>query len=457
MTAPADLTAAWSDEGRRVAGALDAVGSALVIGRDPEAAALVALGIARAQAARRRVAVADLIGEVGPLQSLVQGDDPHGIADSFLYGVSLNKIARPADASGNLFILPSGSEPVAVEEIFRSDRWRRLAIGFREVDALLLLVAHADTPGLDSLASSVDGVIAAGDATGALPDAAPPLAVVATPRQRRAAPAPPRAATPAAAEPETSTVQVAPPGPRPWRRWLTIAMLALIVATALAYWLLPRTISRQGELRPTAADSAALDSARADSVRGDSVARAAAQDSARQASAPLPALAVANPGDSANVAAFSVWVGSASSPEGAAEDLRGSAQQAPPVIALTPVLEDGTTWYRLIVGAYPRREQADSLLAELRRRGVVGEQSGNVVRTPYALLVADRVPASEVEARVRALTAKNVPVYPLSRGDGTVALYSGAFQMPQDAAWLARQLRSAGVTPTLVYRTGRSL
>ncbi|MGZ8414760.1 MAG: hypothetical protein ACXW05_18690, partial [Gemmatirosa sp.] len=165
MTEPAAGTLpVWHDEGRRVASALDAVGSALVVGRDPEIAAWVALGIARAQAERRRVAIADLVGEVGPLQALVdQDDDPHGISDSFLYGVSLNKIARPADAAGNLFLLPSGSEAVAVEEIFRSDRWRRLASGFREVDALLLLVAHADTPGLDALATSVDGVVIAGD------------------------------------------------------------------------------------------------------------------------------------------------------------------------------------------------------------------------------------------------------------------------------------------------------
>jgi hypothetical protein len=127
------------------------------------------------------------------------------------------------------------------------------------------------------------------------------------------------------------------------------------------------------------------------------------------------------------------------------------------VIALTPVFEDGATWYQMIVGAYARREEADSLLAALQRRGAVGPQSGRVVRTPYALLLADRVPVTDVKARVDALTAKNVPVYVMSRGDGTVALYSGAFQMPQDAAWLARQLQGAGVTPTLVYRTGRSL
>ena len=41
--------------------------------------------------------------------------------------------------------------------------------------------------------------------------------------------------------------------------------------------------------------------------------------------------------------------------------------------------------------------------------------------------------------------------------DGTVALYAGAFETPEEAAWLARAIQAAGVTPTLVYRTGRSL
>ncbi len=57
MTAPdASALPVWHDEGRRAASALDRVNSALVVGRDAERAAWVALGIARAQAAYRRVA-----------------------------------------------------------------------------------------------------------------------------------------------------------------------------------------------------------------------------------------------------------------------------------------------------------------------------------------------------------------------------------------------------------------
>jgi hypothetical protein len=125
-----------------------------------------------------------------------------------------------------------------------------------------------------------------------------------------------------------------------------------------------------------------------------------------------------------------------------------------PEPALTPQMEDGAPWWRLLVGAYPTRQRAESVLAELRRRGVVGESSGAVVRAPYALLVADRLPAADAPARVEALARRGVPTYPLSRGDGTVALYAGAFERPDQAAYLAQALQAAGVTPALAYRTG---
>ena len=156
---------AWEEVGREIAPALDAASAVVVIGDDPVAAAEVALGAGRVQGARRRVAIGDLVGEVEPLQALVTGDDPHGLVDSFLYGVSLNKIARPAVGFRNLYILPSGTEPVVAEEIFRNERWRRLAIGFSEVGALLLLVARADAPGVDALIGQLDGALVVDGAT----------------------------------------------------------------------------------------------------------------------------------------------------------------------------------------------------------------------------------------------------------------------------------------------------
>jgi hypothetical protein len=444
----ADALPVWHDEGRRVASALDAVGSALVVGRDPEMAAWVALGIARAQAERRRVAVADLVGEVAPLQALVgQDDDPHGISDSFLYGVSLNKIARPADAAGNLFLLPSGSEAVAVEEIFRSDRWRRLASGFREVDALLLLVAHADTPGLDALVTSVDGVVIAGDATGALPDAAPPLAVVGAPTRRARPPVPRGAGSARAGRSGESDGPKAGDAPAKGSRraaYVVAALAALALVAAIVLFVRQRAQAGTGPRMAIPSDSA----------------RGTLADSARAAAPPppdtLPLLAVDSTAATADTAMWAVNVVSSS----VRDEVRippGVDLATLPVVTLVPLLKEGSEWYELYVGAFGSRAQADSMIDVLRARRVLGATSGRIARVPLALLIADSVPAAQVPARLQALTRQDIPAYPMSRGNGTVALYAGAFQTRDEAALLTRTLQAAGITPKLVYRTGRSL
>ena len=69
----------WEALGAESSSALDAAHAVLVTGNDPVAAARAAIGLGRAQARTRRVAIGDLVGEVEPLQRLVTGDDPHGI------------------------------------------------------------------------------------------------------------------------------------------------------------------------------------------------------------------------------------------------------------------------------------------------------------------------------------------------------------------------------------------
>ena len=152
----------WEAEGQRLSAKFDGLSSVCIVADDADAAALVALGIARAQAIQRRVAIADLVGETPVLQSLVADQDAHGISDSFLFGVSLNRIARPVGTEGNLFVMPSGSEPVQQQQIYESDRWRRLSNGFREAGALLLLVAPADAAALDNVVAATDGVVLVG-------------------------------------------------------------------------------------------------------------------------------------------------------------------------------------------------------------------------------------------------------------------------------------------------------
>mgnify|MGYP000064711549 CR=1 FL=1 len=97
MTTPTDnrMTTPWEEAGAHVVGALAGVHAVLVTGRDPDAAARAAIGIGRIESARRRVAIGDLVGDVAPLVALMDADDVHGVVDSFLYGVSLNRVAHP--------------------------------------------------------------------------------------------------------------------------------------------------------------------------------------------------------------------------------------------------------------------------------------------------------------------------------------------------------------------------
>jgi hypothetical protein len=157
----------WEAEGNRHSPAFDACAGAVVIGERPAVAAEVALGIARVQARRRRVAVADTVGELGPLEDLVPMDAPYGLVDSFFYGVSLNKIAYTVDPARNLIIFPSGAVPIDHEALLGSDRWVKLLEAFRAADGLLLIVAPAESSALSSLIQVMDGVALVGNVAAA--------------------------------------------------------------------------------------------------------------------------------------------------------------------------------------------------------------------------------------------------------------------------------------------------
>ena len=300
----ATRTIDWNEEGRRIGVTLDAFHAIVVVGTDHDATAETALGIARVQAVHRRVALGDLLGEAPPIQALVRGDDPHGLVDSFEYGVSLSKIAQQVPEAGELFVMPTGTGLVDYEALFTSDRWRRLIAGFREVGALLILAAPADAPMVHELVEASDGAVIVGEVVPAEVSVAQSLAWV---RQRRGA-APPSVAEEAAVEaaPDATprSVPVVRAGSNGSNRWIG-GVIALLVRAALAYWGVSSYTQRRA-IQQAAADSAAREAAarvrvtdsiarvRRDSIVRDSLARieGSAADS-------FPVYAPANPEDSA--------------------------------------------------------------------------------------------------------------------------------------------------------------
>ncbi len=427
---------AWEDAGRQIGSLLGSYSAVVVTSSDPVAAAHVALGIARAEATHRRVVVGDLVGDTPSLRSLVKDEDPHGITDSLLYGVSLNKIGYAVEGTENLYVMPSGTDPHIDEEILRSARWTRVAAGFGEAGALLLLVAPWDSKGLNDLIDKIDGAVLVKDTD--LP-AAPNSVVLA----RVASPTP------------TLKIPLHRISARAasWKqhRWFYPALgaIALLLIASVGLALMLARVGR-GARQPARVVTKAAPPAPAPTPPPP-----------RPPPETLYVAPPANVNDSASAAAFTVELLVANTAEGANLFVRKNGA-ALPAAAVSPVAIDleRSKWYKVTAGAYTRRYQADSLLRALRNSGILTDSSGSVTTAPLALVV-DSVPTQggivdAVRGAVDRYTARGLAVYALMQNDGGALIYAGAFSRADQSAELIRTLRGAGLKPVLVYRTGSS-
>ena len=425
---------AWEDAGRQIAALLGSYTAVAVVSSDPFAAAYVARGIARAESKHRRTVIGDLVGDVPPLRDLVNQEDAHGITDSFVYGVSLNRIGYAVPGTPNLFIMPSGTDPDVGEDVFRSAKWRKIISGFAEVGGLLLLVAEHDSPGLADLLEKLDGVVLVKDPE--LPGAPSAIVLARVP-----------SATPTLKLPIHRITERA----ASWRanRWfipiLAAASLLLLASVGLAFGLIRFRIPQRA---PAVATRTVV---------------------SRRPTPPLPRVPAetlhvpppANSADSANAAQFTVELQFANTLEGANLFVRKNGR-ALPAAAISPIpIEPGRTiWYKVTAGAYTRRNQADSLLLALRNSGILLTSSGNVAVSPMALLV-DSVPtqggiADSVRATLQRYADRGITVYALMQDDGGALVYAGAFARADQSAELIRTLLGVGLKPVLVYRIGRA-
>jgi hypothetical protein len=453
----ATRTMDWTEEGRRIGVTLDAFHAVIVVGSDPVATAETALGIARVQAVHRRVAVGDLLGEAPPFQALVQGEDPHGLVDSFLYGVSLSRIAQQVPDAGELFVMPTGTSPPEYEELFPNPRWRRLIAGFREVGALLIIAAPADAPRVHDLVDVSDGVVIVGDVVPPEVSVAQSLAWV-RPRRGIVVPAPENdVGVPTVPPVRVPAARSGEGGGFP--RW-AIAAVAFVILAVLGWWSVGKITDRRLRER-AAADSAAREAAervritdslarvRRDSVVRDSLERLAAGGAAADS---FPVFAPANPGDSAGAAAYAVLLSKYNTKSGAILDLNGRFARLP---AATYGIESPSRFYQNLAGAFVTRAGAESLLTQLRVRRTLALGFGSVDNFPLAFLVDSGVPAREAGPRLARYAARGLPVYGLRQPNGSVRLYYGAYTNPEQAALAVPGVREAGIRPLLVYRMGR--
>lgn len=442
---PSQPFISWEALGRNAAPLLDSVNAVVIAGPDPVAAASFALGIARVHGSSRRVAIADLVGEVAPLQALITGDDGHGISDSFLYGVSLNKIARPLEGSGNVFLMPSGTESVANEAVYMNDRWRKLAAGFHQVGALLLVIAVPDTPGFAELCAFVGAVFPMGDPAPAAPAGVP---VISMPR-----PTPPEVVRVVEKAKAAGSIDTKSRNTKLIAGLFAMFALAIIVGVmsskVAAY--LPPGIAKYlpGGSRPRTVPT--------DSATVSGAATTPIDSGKRDTNSVLPTTrgaTVANPADSANASLYAVYLVAGSTREAAAEP----RIQTLPAVAISPVILEGDSvqWFRVTVGASEDSASAQALLTRLRTAKVLGQASGTIVRVPYAFRLEEGLSVEAAAKAIADFDKRGISAYALRQADGRVTLYTGAHETVKQAAYLGDSLRTQGVKAVLVYRTGRA-
>lgn len=381
-----------------------------IIGDNGEAAAAVGRTIGSTIARDRSVILADMVGDVPALRDLSTEADPEGIEDSFDFGISLGRVSHPTPVE-NFFLIPSGSDEVAREEVFRSGRWGRLARQCRTSGSLLLVVAESSAPGVAALVEQLDGAVVVGGASPA------GMRVL----HRLDAPAPARSLL----------------GVRPSARLLGAMAVALALLSIAAFAAWRATRPPEPTLVTTAPPPA---------VTGPDTGPASAL------------LTPVNPYDSLTAAAFAVELVSANTRDGANFELRRNRERFPAAtLTSIKVGEARATWYKVIVGAYSELRTADSLLRVARARGIVGDSAGIVLRAPLALLVDSAASVAEAQDVVANHTDSGFPAYALVQTDGRALVYVGAFTRPEEAVLFAAELSRAGSRPVLAYRTGRIL
>ena len=113
----------------------------------------------------RRILLADL-GLIRPaLHTILGVANDEGVTDTFLFGSSIQKVARPVQGGGFLFV-PAGTVPGRPEAVTESPRWASVIEGCARVQATLVAYLPSDLPGRDTLLVHASDVVQLGGAGG---------------------------------------------------------------------------------------------------------------------------------------------------------------------------------------------------------------------------------------------------------------------------------------------------
>lgn len=105
-----------------------------------------------------RIFLMDLGLENPTLHEALDLPNGEGVSDAFLFGASVQHVARPV-LNDAFFFAPAGSAPGDPEEVLGHPRWNDLAGGFSEANATLLLFLPTGIPGAGKILSRATDII----------------------------------------------------------------------------------------------------------------------------------------------------------------------------------------------------------------------------------------------------------------------------------------------------------
>ena len=408
--------------------------------RDYEWAAAQAWAVARgASRGKSRVALIDLSLTQPALDAGAARRGAEGIVDALLGGSSITRVAHPQDEAG-LHYVGVGTPTTKAEGVWAHPRWNRLHAGFRSQDALLLLfVPPAAIP---HLALQPDAMIVLArtgwsqsaeqdsGVSGWLEQGIPLLAVLSEPDSHPESVPPPSERAPGG--------QVVTAPRRRGKGNLGFAAGFLVVSAAATVWAVTR--SDAADPLPASSEVAAPVTATAPVVvqNGPTDSAARAPQSARS-----DTLFYA-----IQLVAFDTWR-MALAYVRPLEDRRLAA-------AITPVHIRGRLWYRVMMGALPSATEARAALERLWRDGLVASGEGAILRTPQAFDLGTRPSAEAAWEETQRLRQRGIPAYSVEAFHGAARILVGAFETPDQTAAVDSLLTAAGLTATLVTRTGNA-
>ncbi|HEX6587480.1 MAG TPA: SPOR domain-containing protein [Longimicrobiales bacterium] len=390
----------------------------------------------------RRVVLADLGFDQPSLDSRMGVSNEEGMADVFMFGVSLAQVARQLPGQ-RFHFAPTGAFVGDPVEVLTHVRWGRVLDGFREAGATLIAYLPMTTPGAVALAERMDTVVglASPQDLTAMRDAGdmsfsavlrPAVAVgpagsLEARRPTKARTRPLSAATP---EPLTEPTFVQREAPRKRRTIAPVIALLMLFTIGFALW------TFVGER-----------------FFGDGLTEAAQVTNA----------SIVDPTPIERPLGYSVAIESHQTLDAAERRADALEREDPSTnFHVAPVPVYGRIWYSVFAGPLADSASAAQLLRRLVDAGVAEEAEEWAVRpTGWTYQIGEFPLRRAAERRAAELLDAGVPTYIVAvdytAGPPRYRLYAGAYETLQEAEAMAGLLENAGVTGhSLRRRTGRT-